>query len=289
MRNTIFWQSKLVLLAVLPAAAADLFLETHWWATQMPMVALEVLGTSLLLGLVSWRLGAATPGAAAAGVAITASLIYSTESWPYQPWRTALVPVLLVALLAHLATRLGRGRKQRLGLAEGKHGRTTSQIAANLGVAMLVAHPFLLNLLGGGTGFNRGQGTPMPLFAIALAAFAEAAADTVASEIGQVFGGTPRLLTTLRRVLPGTNGAISLPGTAAGALAAAVVAAAGAWAVQDGPSTFWIALGGGVFGFFFDSLLGATIEDRGWLNNDAVNFLSTASAALFAMLLLVVL
>jgi uncharacterized protein (TIGR00297 family) len=285
MRNTIFWQSKLVLLAVLPVAATDLILETHWWATQMPMVALEVLGTSLLLGLVSWRLGAATPGAAAAGVAITASLIYSTESWPYQPWRTALVPVLLVALLAHLATRLGRGRKQRLGLAEAKRGRTASQIAANLGVAMLAAHPFLLDLLGG----KQGQGVAMPMFAITLAAFAEAAADTVASEIGQVFGGAPRLLTTLRRVPAGTNGAISLSGTAAGALAALVVAAAGAWAVHDGPSTFWIALGGGVFGLFFDSLLGATIEDRGWLNNDAVNFLSTASAALFAMLLLVVL
>ncbi len=34
---------------------------------------------------------------------------------------------------------------------------------------------------------------------------------------------------------------------------------------------------------FFDSLLGATLERRGWLNNDAVNFLSTASAALFAL------
>jgi len=43
---------------------------------------------------------------------------------------------------------------------------------------------------------------------------------------------------------------------------------------------------GGVFGLLFDSLLGATLERRGWLNNDAVNFLSTASAALCAMALL---
>jgi uncharacterized membrane protein len=33
---------------------------------------------------------------------------------------------------------------------------------------------------------------------------------------------------------------------------------------------------------FFDSVLGATLERRGWINNDAVNFLSTASAAGFA-------
>jgi uncharacterized membrane protein len=32
-------------------------------------------------------------------------------------------------------------------------------------------------------------------------------------------------------------------------------------------------------GLFFDSLLGATAERRGWLNNDAVNFLSTVAAA----------
>jgi uncharacterized membrane protein len=38
-----------------------------------------------------------------------------------------------------------------------------------------------------------------------------------------------------------------------------------------------------VFGLFFDSLLGATLEDRGWLNNDGVNFLSTASAAVVTL------
>jgi uncharacterized membrane protein len=52
---------------------------------------------------------------------------------------------------------------------------------------------------------------------------------------------------------------------------------------------FWISYTGGVFGLFFDSLLGATLERRGWLNNDAVNFLSTASAAVFALGVLVVL
>jgi uncharacterized membrane protein len=46
---------------------------------------------------------------------------------------------------------------------------------------------------------------------------------------------------------------------------------------------FWISCSGGVVGLGFDSLLGATLERRGWLNNDAVNFLSTASAAGFAL------
>jgi len=38
-----------------------------------------------------------------------------------------------------------------------------------------------------------------------------------------------------------------------------------------------------VFGLLFDSLLGATLERRQWLNNDAVNFLSTLSAVLFSI------
>jgi uncharacterized membrane protein len=42
----------------------------------------------------------------------------------------------------------------------------------------------------------------------------------------------------------------------------------------------------GVFGLLFDSLLGATFEKICWLNNDAVNFLSTASAAVFAIVVL---
>jgi uncharacterized membrane protein len=51
---------------------------------------------------------------------------------------------------------------------------------------------------------------------------------------------------------------------------------------------FAISCAGGVFGLCFDSLLGATLERRGWLNNDAVNYLSTISAAAFALGILAV-
>ena len=46
---------------------------------------------------------------------------------------------------------------------------------------------------------------------------------------------------------------------------------------------------GCVFGLFIASLLGATLEERGWLNDDAVNFLSTSNAAGFALGLLALL
>jgi uncharacterized membrane protein len=49
--------------------------------------------------------------------------------------------------------------------------------------------------------------------------------------------------------------------------------------------TMWeglAALTGGVVGLLFDSLLGATVERRGWIGNDWVNFLSTLVGGLIA-------
>jgi len=122
-----------------------------------------------------------------------------------------------------------------------------------------------------------------------LAALAEAAADTVSSEIGQVLGGRPRMITTLRAVEPGTDGAVSAAGTLAGLAAAAIVAGAGTWAMRGDWTLFKLSCAGAVFGLFFDSLLGATFERVGWLNNDAVNFLSTASASGIALAMIALL
>ena len=288
-RSKLAWESKLVLLTVLPFAGADVVLQTHLWAIQMASVAISTLGMSLILGLVVLKLRAATTGGAFAGATITASLIFSTAVFPYRPWQTALIPVLAVSLLAHFATRLGREEKERLGTAERRQGRTASQVAANLGVAAIVSNPLAQSWLTGAGWFTRATTVPMPLFAVALAALAEAAADTVSSEVGQVLEGQPRMITTLRTVEPGTDGGVSLIGTLAGAVAAAIVALAGTLALKGDLSMFWIACAGGLFGLFFDSLLGATLERRGWLNNDAVNFLSTAGAAAFALVLLALL
>jgi uncharacterized protein (TIGR00297 family) len=283
------WQSKSILLAVLPFAAASLVLQTHWWATQSPPVAIWALGLCGLLGLVVLNLGAATRGGAFTGAVIAASLMFSTAIFPYRPWQTALVPVVAVFVLAYISTRLGRSQKERLGTAERRHGRSASQVAANLGVTAIVSSEVVQSWLAGTNWFARATLAPMPLFAVGLAALAEAAADTVSSEIGQVLGGRPRMMTTLRVVEPGTDGAISLAGTLAGVVAAGIVAAAGTLALSGGWEMFWIAGAGGLFGLFFDSLLGATLERRGWLNNDAVNFLSTISAAAFALAVLALL
>jgi len=286
-KDKLRWQSKTVLLLVLPWTAANVVLQSHWWFAQVPSVAWTALGISAIFGLIVWKMRAATAGGALTGALITASLMFSTTKYPYEySWlHGGLMPLLTVFLLTWAATKIGRTKKERLGTAESRRGRNAAQVAANLGVAALASFPFqsitpdknLANLLGGVTAFA------------AMAALAEAAADTVSSEIGQVFGGDPRLITTLRSVEPGTDGGITFAGTSFGVLAAVLVSviALGASRGDFGHSFFWmlalIVAMAATFGLLFDSVLGATLERKRWLNNDAVNFLSTASAAAFAM------
>ena len=281
------WQSKLILLIVCPWVAIDLSLVTRDWLNgDAPEVVWWTIGLGAFLGLLAWLARSGTPGAAMMGSLITASLMYATTPSPYDPLRTALVPVIVLLVLTAVATRFGRRQKERLGIAEQSHGRVASQVCANLGVAALVAQtPVQILLIDQGL-LAASTAEPLRVFVPALAALAEAAADTVSSEIGQVLGGTARLITTLRRVEPGVDGGITLTGTLAGVVAAGIVIVPGSWFLDAGSSMLAIAWAGGVFGLLFDSLLGATLERRGLLNNDAVNFLSTLSAAAFSLLLL---
>ena len=277
------WQSKAILLLVLPAVGASVVLETHWWLTQVPPVAVWTVCLSALLGFAALQTHAATAGASAAGAAITAAMMFATVNFPYLPWRTALVPVIVVMVFASASTRLGLKRKEELGIAESKRGRKASQVAANLGIAALVSNDLVKVWIANLPWVSHAPLAAIPVLAPALAALSEAAADTVSSELGQALSGHPRMITTMRRVHPGADGAVSAKGTVAGVVAAAAVAAAGSWALRGGLTLAMIGWAGGVFGLFFDSLLGATLEQRAWLNNDAVNFLSTASSAVFAI------
>jgi uncharacterized protein (TIGR00297 family) len=282
--SSLAWESKLVLLLVLPWTAVSVAVAAREWFAQQPSVAAWSLGLSALLGLLAWGLRTATPAAALTGAVINASLMFSMIDPPFRPWRTGLIPLLAVLVLTSLATRFGRRRKEHLGTAERRHGRGAAQVAANLGMAALVMDPSLQSALID-THWLAGRAFAS-LLALGLAALAEAAADTVSSEIGQVLGGTPRMITTLRRVEPGTDGGITVAGTIAGILAAGLVAGAGCLALHGGLWVFTVSWAGGVLGLFFDSLLGATLERAGWLNNDAVNFLSTVGAVACALALL---
>jgi len=272
---------------VVPWTAIDALLSCHWWAQHEPAVAWTTLGISVVFGLIVWLLRAGTLAAAATGAAITASLIFVSTQYPYSySWlHGLLLPLLAVFLLTFAATRLGKAKKEKLGTGESRRGRNAAQVAANLGIAAL-SMPLAVcaaQILDRRLPFERDLSVFYIAVAAALAALAEAAADTVSSEIGQVLGGKPRMLTTLRRVEPGTDGGISLAGTIAGVLAASIVAAVGSQLILGGWAIAVLTIPAAVFGLFVDSLLGATLERRGWLNNDAVNFLSTLSASLLVI------
>ena len=254
------WQSWLVLAAVMP------------WCVLAALrhATPTALGISLTLALLVLVARAATPVAAVTGGVLCAVL---TRGW--SPWYHSGLPALITLfVLTWAATRFGRARKQQLGVAEDKRGRNAAQVAANLGVAGLAAASSLMHPVTG-SGYK----------VMVVAALAEATADTLASELGEVVGGQPLLVTTFRRVAPGTDGAISLAGTAAGVCGALAVAAISQTTLKLSVGDTSAAALGAVGGLFVDSLLGATIERRGWLNNDGVNFLSTLAAALMAVLL----
>jgi uncharacterized protein (TIGR00297 family) len=213
------------------------------------------------LALLVWRARAATAGGALTGGLLMGCFCLTTPGWHSSAW--ALLTMLALTLTA---TRIGRARKQQLGTAESDHGRAAAQVAANLGVAALAGTLIYAN----------GQ---ILALTVLLAALAEAGADTLASELGQALHATPRLITTLKRVPPGTDGGITLAGTALGSAGALVIASVGVAAMSMPGRAVWIATGAGIAGLLFDSLLGATLERAGWLNNDAVNFLSTVFAA----------
>ena len=270
---------------MLPVVGCGLVLETRDWYGSAPAVAYWTLGLSAALGVATMALRAATPFAAVAGAVITAQLMYATAVTPFYAWRTYIVPVLAVSLLAFLATRVGRARKEQMGTAEARRGRSAAQVAANLGAAALIS----TSLIESWTVNSRWMPhSATALLVASLAAMAEAAADTVSSEIGQVFGGRPRMIISLRPVDAGTDGGITFTGTVAGIAAAMIVAALGSFAVRPDLRFFLMATAGAVFGLFFDSLLGATFERQGWLNNDGVNFLSTISAAAFTLIVLAI-
>ena len=181
--------------------------------------------------------------------------------------------LLTVFVLTWIATRFGYRRKQRLGTAEAKTGRDATQVLANLGVASACSLLFVA--------------APKAALLVAMgAALAEAAADTVSSEIGQAIGGVPRLITNWRRAAPGTNGAITLLGSAGGVIAACIVAQVCRLTGVFGSRAAFICAGAGVAGTIADSILGATLEDRRVLGNNGVNFISTAIAAVLAILIL---
>lgn len=247
--------------------AGDFALPFWFFLRQAPFVL--AFGLTSAFALTAWGLRAVSASGAIAGFVLT--LIISLAVGP-----PGFVAVLVLFLLTLLATRFGYAQKKRQGRAERHGGRTGAQVLANLGAATMVVVPLLVT-----------RRLSYVLLAGFTAALAEAAADTVSSEVGQVL--SPRrayLITNFERIDTGTDGGISFAGCMAGLIASGIVCVACEKFYLLLTRWFWLAVVIGVAGMLLDSVLGAKLERPGRLGNNSVNFISTAFAA-FVMILIV--
>lgn len=230
-------------------------------ARLLPAVAINAAFARL-----GWRAGTVTiPGA------VTGAMI-GTATW-LGAGGAGWTLLFAAFAIASVATRLGHGRKTSLGIAEGRGGRRgPGNAIANTGLA---AWAMLLSL---------GLPDPRAALLVAVAALATAASDTVASEVGKAWGRTTWLVTSFRRVPPGTSGAVSLEGTAAGALGAVLLATIGAGLGLIPASAILPVAIAATLASFAEGWLAVRFEASGVLNNDTLNFLNSLIGAALALL-----
>jgi uncharacterized protein (TIGR00297 family) len=205
----------------------------------------------------------------------------------FAQWQGYLL-FLLFVMGGSLLSKAGLAYKQRIGAAETNEGkRGIANVAANLLIPGLccLAYPY------------GGSGALLMAFAGSLAA---AFADTASSEVGALSRKLPCLITTMKPVPHGTNGAVSLLGTLA-ALGACAAIAGLAWGtdfyarvlVAETPTpnrtralAGAVLIAAGMLGTLVDSLLGATVEGRiPGIGKGVVNFACTLTGAVVAGLL----
>lgn len=185
-------------------------------------------------------------------------------------WQLYLV-LLAFFVIGTATTKIGYRRKARLGLAQEKGGRRGfSHAFSNVGMAAMLAIVSSISM------------HSYRFWLAAAAALATATADTVASEVGQLLGRRTFLPLTLKRVPVGTEGAISIEGTLAGAIAGLAVAFVATTEVRLALLIAFCAFAGS----YLESLVGSWNRNRPEpVPNGALNFFNTAAGAALLLLL----
>ena len=244
--------------------------------TQDQMISLALVSALLLASGVRRMLDASGLFAAMA-VGLVVSLM---GHWTW----LAIMVVFLV--LGSIATRWKFEEKRALSIHEGNEGvRGWRNVLANGAAPSIVA---ILSWLGDGDWYFLGMAC---CASVALS-------DTLASEIGSLDPRT-RSIINLEAVPPGTNGGMSPTGTFAALSGSLVIAAVTVLMLpysHDGfhhDSTLLADARGMAFvlitivgwlGCQVDSVLGALLENEGYIGKHSVNFLATLSGAMMAFM-----
>ena len=258
------------------------------------MMTHALVGLLVALGI---SLAARAAGSLTTSGAVAATIVGTLAVTAGWNWGGLLI---LYFVSSTALSKVGRARKEELtsGIVAKAGRRDAVQVLANGGVFAGAAVAMIVD-------------PNVKWVALGAGSLAAAAADTWATEVGTLFGGTPRSILTGRPVPPGTSGGVSLIGTFAavgGASFVAVIARLLGWTPKLAMA---IALGG-IAGAVVDSIVGATVQARrwcdaceqeterlthdcgadtrrlrglAWLDNDVVNFLSNAAGGVLSALL----
>jgi uncharacterized protein (TIGR00297 family) len=188
--------------------------------------------------------------------------------------------MLIFAIASFIVTRMWFSYKKNMQEQEGKHGeRGVSNVfyAGLIGVIIAVASAFSNSLHLSGVHF-------FELFAVS---FAVITSDTFASEVG-VIDSNVRLITSMQKVSPGTNGGISLTGTVASIIGALIIGVSFSLLAYEHFILYKVLFitAMGFLGNLVDSLLGATLERAGRLTKGTVNLYSSLFAVVLSLIIL---
>ncbi len=213
------------------------------------------------LALAAWWGGAFDRAGMLSALAVGAAVGYGTG------WRG----LLLLALFAAAGTVTSRRRRRAHDDERPRTPRRARNVLAN-------------GVVAAGCGLLAGWQPDETLVAALVGALAVATADTVGGEIGWAHAGRTWRITDGRAVEPGVDGGVSWVGLTAtvassGALAAVAVGV-DLLPLQAG----FVVATAGVGGALLDSVLGATLERRGLLDNESVNLASILAGAWWAAL-----